>query len=390
MTFPRLNRRRFLAAALTVSGTSLLPACVTAPDRDATRKSPPAPIPDLPLPRIEAGLVTGEVTGLRPFRPSGFRVEPERFDGKLILHHYGHGGCGVTLSWGTARLLLEQALAQPERRAAVIGCGAVGLATARTLQEQGFTVTLYARDLPLQTVSNVAGALWGPSFLLDPPFRTDEFGALLGPAMRTAHAHFESLDAGRYGVQRIPIYLLSARPVIPLSWEWGLCPELFPSTAHAPGQHPFGDRYAHEFRLLMIETPVYLPAVLEDFHRATGQLVQREFTSRSEILALGEPLIVNCTGLGARALFGDETLEPIKGQLTMLSPQPAINYGVIDGPASLYLLPRRDGLLLGGTHARGDWSMTPDPAAAARVMAGHQALFATGVSRATAPELPAG
>ncbi len=330
----------------------------------------------LARPGIEPELVLRTVAGLRPFRPTGFRVESEQLAEKRLIHHYGHGGCGVTLSWGTAQLVIEQARAQPASRAAVLGCGAVGLATARVLQQAGYTVTIYGRDLPLATTSNVAGALWGPSFLLDPEHRTERFGAVLARSLRLAHAHFTTLEGAHYGVRRVPLYLLFRAPAMPLSWDWSLCPELFPSVAYAPGEHPFGDRYAHEFRLLMIETPVYLTAVLADFERAGGVLRQHSFSNVDDVLALEEPLVVNCTGLGARALFGDETLEPIKGQLTVLTPQPAVNYGVIDGPAGLYLLPRPDGLLLGGTQERGAWSTVPDPAAAARVLAGHRRLFA--------------
>jgi D-amino-acid oxidase len=66
---------------------------------------------------------------------------------------------------------------------------------------------------------------------------------------------------------------------------------------------------------------------------------------------------VNCTGLGARSLFSDTELMPIKGQLTFLLPQPEVNYAVIAG--DLYMFPRRDGIVLGGAHVRGDWSLDP-------------------------------
>src|SRR5205807_470425 len=89
--------------------------------------------------------------GLRPYRRNGFRVEAERRADKLVIHHYGHGGCGVTLSWGTAEIAADLAVQASDRDAAVIGCGAVGLATARVLQDRGFHVTIYARDLPPDT-----------------------------------------------------------------------------------------------------------------------------------------------------------------------------------------------------------------------------------------------
>ena len=65
---------------------------------------------------------------------------------------------------------------------------------------------------------------------------------------------------------------------------------------------------------------------------------------------------------------------PIKGQLTVLVPQPEIDYATIAG--RFYMFPRRDGIQLGGTHERGDWSTTPDPAKSAEILEGHRRLFA--------------
>ena len=82
--------------------------------------------------------------GLRPHRDAGFVVRADRLDEKLLVHNYGHGGAGYSLSWGTGLLATELALGHTERRAAVIGSGIVGLTTARQLQRHGFDVTIYA------------------------------------------------------------------------------------------------------------------------------------------------------------------------------------------------------------------------------------------------------
>src|SRR5688572_17358424 len=123
--------------------------------------------------------VIRHVAGLRPFRRSGFRVAAESWGDKTIVHNYGHGGGGVSLSWGTAALALELARATTHRTAAVVGCGAVGLATARLLQDAGFDVTIYARELPPDTTSNIAGAQWAPFTVADNAARTPEFDAQL-------------------------------------------------------------------------------------------------------------------------------------------------------------------------------------------------------------------
>ncbi len=63
---------------------------------------------------------------------------------------------------------------------------------------------------------------------------------------------------------------------------------------------------------MMIETPIYQNAVLRDFRMTGGKVVVREFTDRADVLSLPEPVIMNCTGLGAKALFGDKELIPIQ------------------------------------------------------------------------------
>ena len=99
----------------------------------------------------------------------------------------------------------------------------------------------------------------------------------------------------------------------------------------------------------------------------------QEFHDTAEIATLSQPVVVNCTGLGSRALFSDTELIPIKGQLTFLLPQPEVNYIVLAG--DLYMFPRRDGIVLGGTHVRGDWRLEPDLVAKGQILSGHSRLF---------------
>ena len=143
------------------------------------------------------------VAGLRPFRPSGFVVKTEALGSKTVIHNYGHGGGGITLSWGTAQLAIEEALKTGQTRYAVLGCGAVGLATARLLQRHGFEVTIYAKDLPPHTTSNIAGGLWSPVLIADASRQTPEFTARFHRAARLAHRYFQDLVGDYYGVRWI-------------------------------------------------------------------------------------------------------------------------------------------------------------------------------------------
>ena len=82
-----------------------------------------------------------------------------------------------------------------------------------------------------------------------------------------------------------------------------------------PGEHPFPTTYAIERPELRIEPNIYLDALMHDVIAFGGQIVIRKFETPRDVLALSENVIVNCTGLGAKALFGDDELMPLKGLL---------------------------------------------------------------------------
>ena len=323
---------------------------------------------------VDPNRIIRRVVGLRPFRPAGFVVRAEPLGGKLLVHNYGHGGAGVTLSWGTAELAAD--LVRESGRtgsAAILGCGAVGLATARVLQDRGFEVTIYARELPPDTTSNVAGAMWYPSFVADHSQRTPEFKAQFAEAAKRSHRRFQGLVGPDYAVRWRELFGLSDDPDYNGLPDSGL-PELYPGRrVLSPAESPFAAPRVVVEDLLFIEPPTYLRALMRDFHLAGGTIVVREFASAAELATLRETVIVNCTGLGSRELFGDSELVPIKGQLTVLLPQPEVDYA-IEG-RDLYMFPRSDGILLGGTFERGVETMEPDLEAEKRIMAGQRAIF---------------
>jgi glycine/D-amino acid oxidase-like deaminating enzyme len=314
------------------------------------------------------------VAGLRPYRPGGFVVRAERRDAKVLVHNYGHGGGGVTLSWGTADQAVDLGFNPPVRDYAVIGCGAVGLATARLLQRRGGQVTIYARDLPPDTTSNIAGGKWWPTSVYSAHVATPAFLEQFDDASRRAYRQFQTMVGGGYGVSWRRNYVVTDQPFEPGPLTQRLAPLAPEARELKPGEHPFGSRWVHQYDTLMIEPPIYLQAVLEDFQTAGGRLVVGELASWEAVRALPQAVVFNCTGLGAKALFGDEELTPVKGQLVVLLPQPEVTYNVLSD--DIYMFPRADGVILGGTFEHGVWDLAPDPAVTARILAKHKALFA--------------
>lgn len=337
---------------------------------------PPAPRPVLAPVEVSPDRIIRRVVGLRPYRPAGFRLEAVRMGDQVVIHNYGHGGGGITLSWGTAALAVREAEAAAvgqERRAAVLGCGVVGLATARLLQLRGWTVAIHAKDLPPRTTSNVAGGQWTPASVFDRDRATPAFVERFAQASRFAYRYYQDFVGAGYGVRWIDNYYLSDEPQGE-SRLYSLLPDVFASAANlGPDEHPFAASSAQRVRTMLIEPAIYLNALLRDVHVAGGAVTVNELRDRRQIASLPERIVINCTGLGAAALFGDEQLLPVKGQLTILFPQPEVDYIVLqDG---LYMFPRSDGILLGGTYERGVATLDVNEAAERRIVEGHRRLF---------------
>jgi glycine/D-amino acid oxidase-like deaminating enzyme len=93
-------------------------------------------------------------------------------------------------------------------------------------------------------------------------------------------------------------------------------------------------------------------------------------------------VIVNCTGLGSKELFSDPELMPLKGQLVVLVPQTEIAYSTSGigrqlPPESgfVHMMPRSDGIVLGGTSLRDNWSLDVEENERKRVVDLHIELF---------------
>lgn len=363
------DRRAFLQSLAVLP---LASACSTLVSTSAANFTPSG----LPLRRVRVSddRVIRTIAGLRPFRSKGFVVKAERFDDKVVVHNYGHGGGGITLSWGTAHLAMELALQTPHRQCAVIGCGAVGLATARLMQDQGWDVTIYAKDLPPHTTSNIAGGQWSPTSVYDDEYVTPEFKTQFESAMVLAYRYYQNLVSPRYGVRWISNYTIGSQPAPPDSFN-DRYSAMYPQLMNlSPGRHPFPAPYVRHYDSMLIEPAIYLPAMIEDFYTAGGKIEVVDFVDRAHALSLPEPVIMNCSGLGARDLFNDPELLPIKGQLTFLLPQEEVDYMIL-GNGGLYMFPRQDGILLGGTFERNEWSLQPNPIETRRILDGHSAFF---------------
>ena len=354
-----VDRRTFAAGS-----AALLTGCATTSGRRYSDCTPLAPV------IVDESRIIRTMAGLRPYRRSGFVVRQERLGEKRLVHNYGHGGSGITMSWGTSKLAIELGFQGHSGPVAVLGSGVVGLSTARLAQEAGFPVTIYAAALPPDTTSNIAGGQFHPFGLFREDSVTSEWKAQFARALDFSWRRFQIMVGDDYGVRWLPTYVETDSADAKVIATFPPINRML-----TPVEHPFPWPRALRYDTMYVETGRYLRQMVRDVQIAGGKIEIRKFATPADIAALPESLVFNCTGLGSRDLFGDQDLHPARGQLAILEPQPEVRYAFTGGPG--YMFPRPDGIILGGSFELDQWDTTPEPRAIARIVARHKAFFAS-------------
>ncbi len=354
--------RRLSIAAL---GTSVLGACAPSYQQSTAYISHPRKLPKV---KVSKDRVIKETVGLRPFREGGPRIEKQELGNKVIVHNYGHGGSGWSLSWGTALLASELVDTTNQRQVAVMGCGVVGLSTARTLQKKGYEVTIYTKDSYPNITSAMATGTWSPTSRLIKPDRvTPAFAAMYQKACTHSFQTFQRLLGLNHVVDWMDSYRISNGQSTRSDYSNELKDKLVtPEVDFYPKgiplsrkENPFKYSNVSKSPTTIFNIPAYLKMLQDDFLLAGGNIQVKEFKKPEDVDALPFSCIVNCTGLGAQEIFGDEELMPVSGQLCFLIPQPELNYRA--NMSGVYFIPRQDGIMLGGNGIDNNWNTTPDP-----------------------------
>ncbi|KFE72511.1 FAD-dependent oxidoreductase [Hyalangium minutum] len=240
----------------------------------------------------------------------------------------------------------------------VLGGGVSGLSCGIRLLEAGHTVELWARELPPYTTSDVAAAVWYP-YRASPQDRVTAWAKRTFDVLSALAKHPETGILVERGVE-----LFTEAPPDP--W-WAPCvPSLRAAT---PEELLPGFTHGYSFEAPIIEMPIYLQFLLARFRELGGRLDLREVRTLDEAWR-ASPVVVNCTGLGARAVVGDDSLFPIRGEVLRVAPPPVRGF-IFDESETRgisYVISRSKDCILGGTAEDGNPSLEPDKAKGAAIL----------------------
>jgi hypothetical protein len=294
---------------------------------------------------------------LRPFRAAGPRLDTERIRDTLVVHNYGHGGSGWSLSWGSSEIAVGKALAESPDRVAVVGCGVLGLTSALLAQAAGKPVTIYAREMIQQTPSvRASGSFTPDSRIALTDAVSPEFPALWEEMARTSLKTFRSHQGlpgdpvrwiDRYSVSDLSAQVArpSAEGELQFAAYRSRLQDLFPHGENLrPADTPFRAASVRRRSVLRFNIASYSQMLMTQFRLAGGRFEHREFHDPEEMAGLSEKVVINCTGYGARALWRDETVVPVRGQIAYLIPQAEFDYAL--DYRDVNVIPRSDGIVV--------------------------------------------
>jgi D-amino-acid oxidase len=245
------------------------------------------------------------------------------------------------------------------KKVAVVGAGISGLATAYTLVQAGYAVTVIAAKFSPNITSNKAAAFWFPYHI-----RNDKRGISWCQKSYDFYQQLSQQPITGISMQPLIKAIKNGQQETDITWY-----DFMPIGSYQlmeESELPKGYIKAYKAIVPLIETQIFLPYLQQQLKNA-GVLFVEQAIDNLQNVAANYDVVINCTALGARQLCSDDKLMPVRGQVALLSPKSGLPI-FLDNESCVYIVPRKDAIIVGGTYEEGIENETTEPATIERLL----------------------
>ncbi|MEP6464813.1 MAG: FAD-dependent oxidoreductase [Parafilimonas sp.] len=251
------------------------------------------------------------------------------------------------------------------KKIAIIGAGISGLSCAYSLIQKNYSITVFAKAFSPEITSDKAAAFWFPYHI-----RNDKRGINW---CKKSYTFYQKLSAdASTGISMKQLVKVLREDVIEEEPVWiDFMPE---GTCHLIPKEKLqaGVEKAYYVLVPLIETQIFLP-YLQNFLQDKNVVFEKKLINDfNELPAFN--VIINCTGLDARKLCNDATVIPVRGQVALIETKTEMPI-YLDNEMPLYLVPRKDAMIVGGTYEENIFEETTDSKAIEHLLQNAYAVF---------------
>ncbi|HXL57084.1 MAG TPA: FAD-dependent oxidoreductase [Chitinophagaceae bacterium] len=246
-----------------------------------------------------------------------------------------------------------------KKNIAVIGAGISGMSTAFLLMKKDYNITIYARAFTPNITSNRAAAFWFPYHI-----RNDKRGISW---CQTSYTYYQQLaQQPETGISMKQLIKVLRKGVAEEEPVWI---DFMPQDSYRIMNENELDKAiakGYDVKVPLMETQIFLPYLQQQLKESGVEFVEKEIKKINELTS-DYDIVINCSALGARELCNDDKVIPVRGQVGLLSPRNDLPI-YLDNEKPLYVVPRKDAIIVGGTYEERVETETTEPSTIQQIL----------------------